>query len=147
VVITGQTENNVNRNKYPPFSLAFLALCTAALLVGCATDPSSPGVEPEIINGTQSFEFQVTAVQNYTSSWSYTWNNSSTTASIDHSSSLSDGSATLTITDADGASVYNRSLAQDGSFETNPGSNGDWTLTITLSSCSGDLNFRAEEGS
>ena len=58
------------------------------------------------MNGAESFEFQVTAVRNYSGSWSYTWNNASRTASIDQSSVLSRGAAALTITDADGSVVY-----------------------------------------
>ena len=124
-----------------------LAVCTIIVSAGCSdTDPVSPGIQPEIINGTQSFEFQVSAVQNYTGSFNYTWDNASTFASVDQSSAVTSGTATLTIKDAAGEVVYNRSLAEDGSFPTPAGTAGDWVLTVSLAGVSGDLNFRAEEG-
>jgi hypothetical protein len=127
--------------------IVLLAACALLAFAGCASDPASPGVEPEIINGTQSFEFQVSTVRNYTGTWTYTWDNASTTASVDQSSALSGGSATLTIKDINGDIVYTRSMADDGSFETSAGDTGDWILTISLVDASGDLNFRVDEGS
>ena len=126
---------------------AILAFFTIFAMPGCSdSDPISPGIQPEIINGTQSFEFQISAVQNFSGSFSYTWNNASNFASVDHSSAVSGGSALLTIKDSTGEVVYSRSLAEDGSFATATGVAGDWILTVTLTGTSGDLNFRAEEG-
>jgi hypothetical protein len=137
----------MKNHKIPSFPCVFIALCTILVAAGCSdSDPVSPGIQPEIINGTQSFEFQVSAVQNYTGSVSYTWNNSSTFASVDQSSAVTSGSATLTIKDAAGEIVYSRSLAEDGSLPTPAGTAGDWVLTISLESVSGDLNFRVDEG-
>lgn len=126
---------------------AMLAFCAAVALTGCSSDPTSPGIEPEITNGTESFEFQVSSVSNYTGTLTYMWDNASTTASVDHSFAVSSGTSRLVITDADGTTVYDRSLATDGSFETDPGTAGDWTLRVSLDEMSGDLNFRADEGS
>ncbi len=126
---------------------AILALCTLFAATGCSdSDPVSPGIQPEIINGTQSFEFQVSSVRNYTGSFSYTWSNASTFASVDLSSAISDGTALLTIKDSAGTAVYSRSLSLGGSMDTDVGVVGDWVLTVTLTGASGDLNFRADEG-
>ena len=140
-------EANVKTRNTAPLYFTFAAACTILALGGCSSDPSSPGVEPEIVNGAESFEFQVSAVRNYSGSWNYTWSNASRTASIDQSSVLDRGDATLKIVDADGSVVYERALTDDGSFETAAGAAGDWRLTITLDRASGDLNFRADEGS
>lgn len=126
--------------------LLIVSICTIFGAVGCDSDPVSPGVQPEIINGTQSFEFQVTAVSNFTGSWSYTWDNASTFAAVDHSTVLSGGTATLVIADASGTQVYSRSLTEDGSFSTAVGTGGDWSITVTLDHATGDLNFRVQEG-
>ena len=134
------------RNILPVFC-AFVVLCTVIALAGCSdSDPVSPGIQPEIINGTQSFEFQVSTVRNYTGSFSYTWNNASTFASVDHSSAITGGTALLTIKDSAGTVVYSRSMSLDGSMDTDIGVAGDWVLTVTLTGASGDLNFRADEG-
>ena len=137
----------MNARKNLSVIYVIVAFCTIFALGGCSdSDPVAPGIEPEIINGVQSFEFQVSAVQNYTGTLSYTWNNAGSFAAVDHSSAVSGGSAMLTIMDATGAVVYSRSLSEDGSMATATGEAGDWVLTVTLSGTSGDLNFRAEEG-
>jgi uncharacterized lipoprotein NlpE involved in copper resistance len=124
-----------------------LVAVAAFALTGCSNDPTSPGVQPEIVNGVDSFEFQVSSVKNYTGNWTYTWDNASTTASVDQSSVLSGGTAMLTISDFGGNVVYTRSMGTDGSFETAVGNAGDWLLTISLVGATGDLNFRVDEGS
>jgi hypothetical protein len=140
-------EPTMSMNRTTRLILAVMALSALGVLAGCDDDPASPGIQPEISNGADSFEFQVSSVRNYTGTLTYTWNNASATASVDHSCAVNDGTARLRITDGDGATVYDRSLAQDGSFETSAGAAGDWTLTVALDGMSGDLNFRADEGS
>ena len=63
-------------------------------IIGCSSDPASPplpGVEPEVINNPDSFEFQVTSVQNFTGSWSYDWTTTGTLVNVDQSSSVTSG--------------------------------------------------------
>ena len=47
--------------------LVFAVLSTMLLVVGCSKDdtPVSPGIQPEIINNVDNFQFQVTAMSNY----------------------------------------------------------------------------------
>jgi hypothetical protein len=116
-------------------------------LGGCGSDksPVSPGVNPEIVNATDNFQFQVTNVRNFTESWDYTWSNTGVMAVADHSSSVTGGSATLTLLDDAGTEVYSRDLAVDGSFNSTSGQTGSWTVRVSLSGASGTFNFRVDK--
>jgi len=127
-----------------------LAICTvfalAIFAAGCSSDtPTSPGSQPQIVNNTDTFEFQVTSMQNYTSTWRYNWTTTGTIVNVDHSSVVNGGSVTLRLLDADGTLVYSRSLAQDGSFTSEPGTTGPWKVEIAAIGCTGTLNFRVEK--
>lgn len=122
-----------------------LLLVGAFALVGCGEDNViGPENEPEVTNNTDSFQWQVTDMTGVTQTLTYTWANTGTTANVDQSASLTNGTATLTITDDQGTEVYSRSLTDDGSFQTNAGTAGDWTVTVDLSEVSGAVNFRLQ---
>ena len=104
-----------------------------------------PQNQPEVNNAPDTFQWQVVAMDNISETLSYTWQNSGTTADVNQSPTLSGGSATLIISDAAGAEVYRRSLAESGTFATAAGSSGAWTIEVVLSGASGALNFRAEK--
>jgi hypothetical protein len=55
------------------------------------------------------------------------------------------GSATLTIRDASGTQVYTRNLADNGTFLTNAGTSGSWTIQVVLTNMSGTINFRVQK--
>jgi hypothetical protein len=101
--------------------------------------------QPEIRNNPDSFEFQVTGVQNGSATFSYTWQNSGPRATIDQSSSLLGGSVTITIKDAAGNLVYSNSLGLNGTFLTAVGSPGAWTIQLDFINASGTFNFRAQK--
>jgi len=71
--------------------------------------------------------------------------NTGTMADVNQATSPSGGSATLTIRDADGTQVYSRGLSDNGTFQTNTGSSGDWTIVIELSGADGTFNFRVQK--
>ncbi|MEJ2502794.1 MAG: hypothetical protein P8177_05660 [Gemmatimonadota bacterium] len=84
-------------------SAIFLAF---AVSTGCDS-PTSPGIEPEIINNADSFSYQVRDIGDVTGTWEYTWQNGGTLATVSHSSNAgSTGTATLTLLDAAGTQVY-----------------------------------------
>ncbi len=126
------------------FSAWVLALLTAT---GCGSDssPVSPGIDPEIVNVTDNFQFQVSNVQNYTGSWEYSWTNTGNLAVVDHSSAVTNGSATLTLVDSNGGEVYTRDLAVDGSYTSSAGQSGNWTVRVALNGASGTFNFRVDK--
>lgn len=123
------------------------------LLLGVVTAPSAcgssnvlgPDNNVQISNNTDTFEWQASSMDNITQTLSYFWQNTETTANVNQSPTLSGGSATLTISDADGTRVYARSLGEGGTFTTTAGTSGEWTIEVKMSGASGGLNFRAEK--
>ena len=120
-----------------------LSLATPLLACGDA-NLIGPANALEIANNADAFEWQVSMLENVTQTLSYTWQNSGTTANVDLSSSITSGTATLSIADADGMQVYSGSLDQDGTFTTNAGAAGGWTIDVVLSGVDGTLNFRVD---
>ena len=63
------------------------AAVTALVMVGaCGDDPTAPGIEPQITNLSDAFSYQVSSIQNFTGTYSYTWQNTGTVAKITHAS-------------------------------------------------------------
>lgn len=117
-----------------------------AVLAACGGDSvTNPQFEPEIVNLTDSFAFQVTDLTNVSENVTYTWQHTGTLGNVNQSSSVSAGTATLTILDAQGTQVYSRNLSENGTFTTNAGTDGSWTIQVALSGVSGTLNFRVEK--
>ena len=129
--------------------LHFLAiLCVPLLLVGCGDDeitPPVPGIEPEVINSVDNFQFQVTAMENFSGTLNYTWPNTGTLAKGNHSSAVTSGTTTLMIFDDAGSQVYSEDLAQNGDYFSSAGTTVDWTIAVVLSGASGTLNFRVDK--
>ncbi len=115
--------------------------------VACGgTSPVSPRYQPEVVNQPDSFALQLTGVQNGSGSLSYTWQNSGTAASVDRSSSITQGTVTLVIRDAAGQQVYSGPLnGQTGSVPTSPGTPGAWTIEVTFANATGTINFRVQK--
>lgn len=128
---------------------AFITLCSLFCIiavVGCGSDsPVSPGTQPRIVNNIDTFEFQVSSMQNYSSIWRYNWTTTGTVAAVDQSCAVTGGTVTLRLLDANGTVVYTRNLGQDGSFTSDPGTTGQWRVEISLQKCSGTLNFRVQK--
>ena len=120
------------------------AVTTLLLVAGCGDDPTAPGIEPQITNLSDAFSYQVSSIQNFTGTYSYSWQNTGTIAKITHASDAgATGSATLTVRDADGTQVYSGQLVSSGEPLTEPaGVAGDWTIAIVYSDYSDtQVNF------
>jgi hypothetical protein len=128
---------------------AVVASVLAVLVAGCGSGSSSPiqpQYQPQIINLTDSFAFQLTGVTNGDGSLSYTWQNTGTAASIDRSSSITGGTVTLTVRDAANAQVYQATLGgATGSVSTAAGVAGNWTILVDFVHTTGTINFRAQK--
>ena len=131
------------------YKTLFIAFCTVFALTGCSDDqpvvPVVPGVQPEIINNIDTFEFQVSSVENYTGVWRYDWTTTGTIVNVDQSSAVTGGTVILRILDSNGTEVYSRDLTEGGSFTTEAGTTGQWSLEVGLVNGSGTLNFRTEK--
>ncbi len=121
------------------------AVLAFGLGTACGGNVLGPDNQPQVGNQTDTFQWQVTAMDNISQTLTYTWQNTGTSANVNQSPNLSGGSATLTIKDASDVEVYSRSLAQGGTFQTSAGTTGAWTIEVRLSGASGALNFRVEK--
>ncbi len=120
-------------------------LAGAALVAGCGNSPVSPGVQPEISNVVDNFQYQVTNIRNYTHEDSYAWQNTGAVANVNQATTITGGSATLVIRDGAGIEVYSRSLAENGSFVSTTGTPRSWTIRVTYASASATVNFRVQK--
>jgi hypothetical protein len=120
------------------------AVTALALVAGCGDDPTAPGIEPQITNLSDAFSYQVSSIENFSGTHSYTWQNTGTVAKVTHASDAgATGSATLTVRDAGGTLVYSGQLVSSGEPVTDPaGVAGAWTVTIAYSDYSNtQVNF------
>ena len=101
--------------------------------------------QPEIVNNPDNFSFQATAIQNVTATVLYTWPNSGTQATINHSSAIDSGSAVVQLLDANNSEVYNNILLSSGTPATTVGATGNWTVKVTLTNVYGTLNFNTQK--
>jgi len=117
------------------------------MLSACGSDPTDPlaQFEPQVSNSTDSFQLQATNVTDVGTILQYSWENTGTQASVDHSTTTAGGVAGLIIKDASGTTVYDQGLAPSLNEDTSSGSTGTWTISVALSEYSGTLNFRVQK--
>ena len=127
-------------------STAVLVLLAAISACGGGSNsPIAPQFQPQVVNNVDAFSFQVTGVQNASSTLNYSWQNSGTRATVNQSASISGGSTTLVILDASGTQVYSQSLSANGTFVTATGTTGLWTIRIVFAGTNGTVNFRSDK--
>ena len=121
------------------------AIAGLAILVAAACSDSATGLDDvEVSNETDTFQFQANATD-VTQNLSYNWSNTGTSANVNQSGTLTGGTAVLEIRDGAGALVYQRSLAETGTFQTDTGVTGTWIIRVLLADAGGALNFRVEK--
>ena len=121
-----------------------LLLLLAALGDAGCSDPLGP-FQPEVTNATDNFQLQATGVSGVTSTVTYSWTNTGSRATINHSTTTTGGSARLVIRDAAGAVVYDKAVVPSLNEPTATGTAGIWRIELGLVSYSGTLNFRAQK--
>jgi hypothetical protein len=121
-------------------------LTAIALLAGCSnsTGPLAP-FQPQINNVADNFQFQATGVTNATWTYTYNWANSGDSATVNQSTTVTGGSATLTIADKNGTQLYSQSLSANGTFGMTKGVQGNWTIKVVFTNYSGTVNFRVQK--
>ena len=124
-------------------SLKYL-LILFILFGGCSKDSLAP-FEPQIGNNHDTFQLQATNVSNVSTTLVYSWNNSGTRATINHSTTTTAGSTLLVIKDSTGTTVYSKALSPSLNEPTTAGVAGSWSISLTLSHYSGTLNFRVQK--
>jgi len=122
-------------------------LLIALVSLGCGSDPAPTSLssfQPEIINAQDSFQFQATGLTGVTTTVTYTWDNTGTQATVNHSSAITAGTTLMELLDDSGVMVYSDSLKASANEPTAAGVAGTWTVRVTLTGVRGTLNFRAE---
>lgn len=122
----------------------FAALLLPLALLSACDSPLAP-FEPEIDAAEDNFQLQATGVTSVTSTLSWTWTNTGTRASIDHSTVTTAGSARVIIRDAANEVVYDHALVPSLNEPTAAGTAGVWRIELRLVGFSGTLNFRAQK--
>ena len=122
-----------------------LSLAVVLIAAGCGNDNPLAPFEPEIVTDADAFQFQITDAKDVTVTRSYVWSNAAGSATIDHSTSLTDGSATVVILDGDGKEVYRSTLKASGLDQSDTGTAGNWTVQVVFLGFDGTANFRVEQ--
>ncbi|MBW8768851.1 MAG: hypothetical protein JF589_03760 [Gemmatimonadetes bacterium] len=121
---------------------------TTALALGLAISVSGacdtriqpvPELDPQVVNLRNSFNFQAVNLLGVIQQVTYQWQIDGTTATVAQSPTALIGDATVFVTDAKGVQVYQRSLAENGSFTTATGVPGTWTIRLRFNDASGDV--------
>ncbi len=125
--------------------LIFASAMLVAIPACSATDTLAP-FQPQVSNVADNFGFQATGVTDVTLTRSYTWTNSGSRATINHSTTTQSGTTQLVIKDAAGTTVYSKALSPSLNEPTSPtGVAGTWTVQVTLTNYTGTMNFRAQK--
>jgi hypothetical protein len=129
-----------------PRAVAAVALTTVAVLAACSnsTGPLAP-FQPQISNVADNFQFQATGVTNATWTYTYSWSNSGDSATVNQATTVTAGSATLTIFDKNGTQLYTQSLNANGTFGMTKGVAGAWTVKVAFVNYAGTVNFRVQK--
>ncbi len=131
-------------SRIPSHGRLLLAVLACGAIAACGSDSLSP-FQPEISNPADNFQLQATNVKNVTTTKTYSWVNSGTRATINHSTTTTAGSTLLVIKDAAGATVYSKALSPSLNEPTAAGQAGTWSIQLTLTNYSGTLNVRAQK--
>jgi predicted small lipoprotein YifL len=124
-----------------------LALAATASVAACgnSTGPLAP-FQPQINNAPDNFQFQATGVTNVTWTYTYRWSNSGDSATVNHSTTTTSGTATLTVYDKNNTQVYSAPLVASGTVGVTKGLAGLWTIKVVFSNYSGPaVNFRVQK--
>ena len=126
--------------------MSLVVLGAVVGLGGCSnnSNPIAP-FQPEVINHADAFQFQITHAKNVTTALNYSWVNSGTRATINHSTSTTSGTASVTLFDAAAQQVYTSPLLASGTQQSAVGVSGTWTVRIVFNNYSGSANFRVEK--
>lgn len=123
---------------------ATLALLVFGAACGDNGTAPAPGIQPQIVNNTNAFSYQLTNLNNVTGTYEYTWQNTGTLAKVSHASNAgATGTATVTLRDAAGTQVYTGPFATTGEVVSSPaGMAGAWTVIVTYANYSNaQVNF------
>jgi hypothetical protein len=128
------------------FVMGIAALTTLGVVLACgnSSGPLAP-FEPQINNAPDNFQFQASGVTNVTWTYTYRWSNTGDSATVNHSTTTTGGSATVTIFDKNGTQLYSQPLKPTGTEGMVKGVLGLWTIRVVFTNYSGTVNFRVQK--
>lgn len=130
-------------------SLSSMRWITAGVVVlalaACSDAATSPGRDPQIVNATDNFQYQISDIRAFSGTQVYTWQNSGATAKVNQSAAITSGAVSLVLRDANGTQVYSRSLADNGTFVSSAGVAGAWTVVVSYATADATVNFRVDK--
>jgi hypothetical protein len=97
--------------------------------------------EPQVTNTPDLFEFRATDMRNVNDQLTFVWANPASKAAVHHDSFIHHGYGILLIQDAAGVTVDSTLLELDLETETEVGTPGNWTLTLTFAGARGRADF------
>jgi hypothetical protein len=96
---------------------------------------------PVVTNTPEQFKYLATEMRNVNDKLVFVWTNSAPRAAVSHDSFLHHGYGVLVVQDALGEVVDSTLLEWELDTETEVGTPGDWTITLTLASARGRPEF------
>lgn len=129
-----------------PSSMRWITVGVVVMaLAACSDAATSPGRDPQIVNATDNFQYQISDIRAFSGNQVYTWQNSGTTAKVNQSAAITSGAVSLVLRDANGTQVYSRSLADNGTFVSSAGVAGTWTVVVSYATADATVNFRVDK--
>lgn len=129
-----------------PSSLRWITAGVVVLaLAACSEAATSPGRDPQIVNATDNFQYQISDIRAFSGDQVYSWQNSGTTAKVNQSTAVTSGAVSLVLRDANGTQVYSHSLADNGTFVSSAGVAGTWTVVVSYATADATVNFRVDK--
>lgn len=129
-----------------PSSMRWITVGVVVMaLAACSDAATSPGRDPQIVNATDNFQYQISDIRAFSGNQVYTWQNSGTTAKVNQSAAITSGAVSLVLRDANGTQVYSRSLADNGTFLSSAGVAGTWTVVVSYATADATVNFRVDK--
>ena len=129
-----------------PSSMRWITVGVVVMaLAACSDAATSPGRDPQIVNATDNFQYQISDIRAFSGNQVYTWQNSGTTAKVNQSAAITSGAVSLVLRDANGTQVYSRSLADNGTFVSSAGVAGTWTVVVSYATADAPVNFRVDK--
>jgi hypothetical protein len=118
--------------------VARAALLSALAGVACSSNPVT-GVQIEVRNDADAFQYHATALNQQNDVHSYTWQNSGTRATLDLTTAGSAGTVHLVVRDAANATVYDADLPANLVTSSAIGTAGGWHVNVTLTGYTGNV--------
>jgi hypothetical protein len=130
--------NNISRTART-LGVVAVAVTASLAFLECNLDPVAP-YAPVIKDTVDYFEYTV-PVNGVTTTSRYFWETTGTVAKVNLTSSLTGGTAILTIADDNSAVIFSHAIDGSGVVGTGVGDAGFWNIRVELTNAKGSLHF------